>query len=177
MIYVLLVIVVLALGFIWFQQQANRKRLIALGVGILMLGLVFLSDTLVESSREEAVRKIQELADASQARDLDAMFHHISEDFRYKNRVTKAEFRGIAESVMTSGLWSGAAVWDFDRAYASEEGERVIIGFRVKDVEREIQFYCEATFQRDADGELRMVSFLCYDPIDQRSPETLPMLG
>jgi hypothetical protein len=175
---------ILALAFIiafaiWFTQR-TRGALIVTILCALLLGAVIACDVLVESPREQAVRRVQAMATAATARDANAFVEHVSQSFSY---------RGAGrEKIRTANVWNlireynaRVAVWGF------EKGNVVTITAN----EFEMPFFCKgeaaaaggrpfvalvkATFVRDSDGAYRLKTMRFFQAIgDNKIEETPP---
>ena len=81
-LYILLGTAAIILAAVWARFRTTKLLTAFAGVAGLLL-LLFLIDRFVESPREQAVRKMKELAAATQSRRMDEAFRHISESFNY----------------------------------------------------------------------------------------------
>ena len=164
-VYLVLIGAVLVTGVVFARYQ-DRKRLRPLGVALGLLLLVYLLDSLFESPREEAVRKVQAMADAATAADPNRFIEHVSPSFSYRG--------AKREKLKTSAAWDHIranhvriAVWDFSRdAFEQVSDTEVEIGFYAKAQVPSggaMVRYIKARFVRDPDGQYRVKTFGFYD--------------
>src|SRR5438046_2655014 len=81
--YAIVAIMVAALAGIYLRSR-KRKDLYPLIGGVAVLIAVIAIDRFIESPREAAMRKMQEMSAASANRKWDDAFRNISESFSYK---------------------------------------------------------------------------------------------
>jgi hypothetical protein len=149
--------------------------LVILGV-VFALGLAwYLLDHLVETPREQMKRKIGEMARAVEARDIDGIFLHISDRFRFRN-LDKAGFRRFVEGVAGDGGVRKIKVWDFK--FPEQTGK---LEFRTSAegplVMEPNQAYVRAEFVLEEKGQWRLKGFEIFNPVvDSNSPWSLPGL-
>jgi len=164
-VYVVLITLVVFLFVVWWQ---TRKRWWLLGVAVAagLIGLYVLLDRMVETDREQIVRKVQEMAAAVNARNLDALFANISDEFRSPNGKTKEALRSDVESYLSSGTVSTVKVWDIvcvERP--SPENSPVHVFFSAKaEGMRELLADCDATFDFDPQSGWRLQSIRLLQP-------------
>jgi hypothetical protein len=189
-VFVVLAAAALVLFVAWWQ---TRKRYWFYGaVAFLALaGLYFLLDRLVETDREQIVRKIEEMSAGVRERNVDRIFAHVSEQFRLNN-TDRAAFRAFADRAIRTGQVTEVKAWDFhfdDDFRATErrtvrgtpqEAQLARVRFTVKPEGPGITtagFLCRATFIRDPDGQLRLLDFQLFNPlVDQNTPMQIPQL-
>jgi hypothetical protein len=180
--YVILLIVVFGLAAFWLRKK-SRGNLIRLLLGVGVLAAVFLIDRFFESPREEATRKLHEMAQASQDNNWNPFFNNVSDSFKYKSpsgaEFDKQTFRDWATTIAAIPGFKGVIVWDFHRAdFRPIDNDNFKIGFRAKpkDVPNlESEVWIVATFHRDPDGQWRMSGFNCYDRNKQDRNDNPPM--
>jgi hypothetical protein len=181
-VIIVLGITVLALGYGWWQ---TRRRYYAFGAGtaVVLTGaaclLVHFSALLFgESDHQQIERKIREMAAAVKTADLERIFRHISDDFRYRNH-DKSAFRQKADEVMRKRKVDEVVVWDFQRGEITRAQRAARISFMVK-VRGDWQgsdagYLCEAEFVLDRDGQWRMKGFELFNPFrESNQPITVP---
>lgn len=161
---VLGIAVAVALGL--FTRYQDRKRLLwaVLPVGLLV-GL-FLCDVLVESPREEAVRKVRAISTAITDKNVDGFLAHVSDRFDYRGR-KKADLRnpGWLDIARREGVTT--AVWAFDRdrvSYPSPtEVEIVFDGKGQPQAGAPALFHFKTRFVKDPDGQFRLLTFKVFN--------------
>ena len=179
-LYAILVIIVFVLAALWFRNR-TRGNLVRLLIAVCALVGLFLIDHLFESPREEATRKIHEMAEASQTKNWNSMCQNVSDTFKYKDpggtEMDKESFRKWAATVGAMQEFKGILVWDFHRAdFRPIDNDNFKIGFRakLKDVPMR-DSWIVATFHRDPDGQWRMSAFNRYDGVKQDRNDNPPM--
>jgi len=179
-LYAILVVIVFVLAALWFRSR-TRGNLIRLLIAASALLALFVIDRLFESPREEATRKLHEMAEASQQKNWNSMFQNVSDTFKYKDpggtEMDKESFRKWAKLLETMPEFKGVLVWDFNRAdFRPIDNDNFKIGFRakLKDVPMR-DSWIVATFHRDPDGEWRMSSFNRYNGVKQDRNDNPPM--
>jgi hypothetical protein len=187
-VYVSLAAAAIVMLLAW-QQTRKRFCLIGLAAAVGLAGLYFLLDRLVETDREQVERKVQEMAAGVRARDVNAIFNHVSERFSH-NGMGRAQFRQSVEGLLQGGIVDDIEVWEFTfpedfRAPVSLPGqetpaETIRFSFRAKPkggrVINPLDHPCEARFVRDPDGQWRMLDFQVFNPVLTNQPEQIPVL-
>jgi hypothetical protein len=157
-IYIVLGTVVIILAALWVRNR-TRSNLIQLGIGVAFLLAIVLCDTLVESPREQAVRKMKEMAQATRERRMDDAFRHISDTFNY-NGITKTALRERARSAEGQAGFAGVGVSTFERADAKQIDDKTVqIGFEVFAINAPVgegRYYCLGTFKQESGGDYRL---------------------
>jgi hypothetical protein len=178
-VYILLATAAAALLYTGLQWR-KRSLLVAGGIVAALISVYFLLDRLVETGREQARRKLHEIAEAVKARDADRILGHVSERFSSQGR-DHAALRGYVEARLRDRLIDELVIWDItfpDSPAAAADGE-LRVAFRARPHGARLgttpPFLVEATFCRDADGEWRITAFLVFNPIvDSHTPLDLP---
>jgi hypothetical protein len=181
---ILLIAAVLVTGLIWLNRRGRK-----IGIAFLaLLGLtclVFLVDRLFESPREEAVRRVQAMVAAADHHDPDAFVAHVADSVEYRGE-SQVPAKFSRELLRRHAFWSNlrqvnahVAAWDFSRddvTYPSEHS--VEVGFLAKgEVDgKPFPMYFRATFQRQADGQLKLVRLASFDPVNRSKPASVPGL-
>jgi hypothetical protein len=191
-VYVVLAAAAALLLVAWWQTR-KRYWLIGAGAVVGLVGLYFLLDRLVETDREQVVRKVREMAAAVEARNIDGIFVHVSKEFRLGG-LDKDGFRSFAEQAIRLRQVEEVEVWDFDvpPAYRSPHESRVggstrqtlvaQVAFRAKPKGNGpgmegVGYPCEARFVRDPDGQWRLLDFQVFKPVsDTKEPLPIPQL-
>ena len=179
-LYAILVIIVFVLAALWFRSR-TRGNLIRVLIAVSALVGLFLIDQLFESPREEATRKLHEMAQASQEKNWNSLFQNVSDSFKYKGpggaEIDKESFRKWAKTADSLEGFKGVIVWDFHRAdFKPIDNDNFKIGFRAKP--RDVPTFDSwiiATFHHDPDGQWRMSAFNRYDPVKQDRNDNPPM--
>jgi hypothetical protein len=112
-VYVVLAALTVFLLLVWWQTR-KRGWLIGVAIAAALIGLYALLDRLVETDREQIVRKINEMAAAVNARNLDALFENISDEFRSPRGRSKEELRNEIKGYINLRIVENVKVWDFD---------------------------------------------------------------
>jgi hypothetical protein len=167
-LYVILIVVAAVTGMMWSRNRSRSNR-INFGIAAAALLALFLIDWFVESPREEAARRVQEMAAlASNPPNPDQFVEHVSASFIYNGKDREAVRHSGAwglvrqhnAQVTVSGLGKGD---DFTQHSESE----VEIGFyakaQVPSGERLLR-YIKARFVRDPDGAWRVKTMKFYSP-------------
>lgn len=180
-LYLILVGFVVVSGAIAARKQ-DRRSLAVFGVACALLLVVFLLDRTGESPREEAVRRVQELARAADTRNRDEFISHVADRVEFPNAsppVTKSR-----EQIKNSPFWDllrahnvHVAVWDFSRDDVREiDANTVEVGFLGKGEAEGKQFpvYLRATFARQPDGKFRLTKIATFHPTNHAEPLAVP---
>jgi hypothetical protein len=178
-VYIVLGGVGLLLTLAWWRtrKQVYLKRLI-LPIGL--AAIYALISHFVETPKQEITRKLKEMADGVMHNELDKAFAHISEDFRVGGS-NKNGFRKRAEELKSAFGVTEMIVWDIDVTELDEDKGRASATLAVKTLgsyrgSGSLYFNGRAEFQRDTDGQWRLLSFQLFHPfIDTSSPLPLPL--
>lgn len=171
------IVAVIALGL--FVRYQDRKRLLWAAIPVALLVALFVCDSLVESPREEAVRKVRAISDAITAKNVDAFLAHISDRFDYKGK-KKADLRnpGWLDIARREGITT--VVWEFDRAgvrYPSPtEVEVVFDGRGQAQNGPPMPYHFRTRFVKDPDGQFRLQTFKVFNIAkkEQGGEENIP---
>jgi MYXO-CTERM domain-containing protein len=112
-LYGVLLVAALVLGMIALRRQ-RRSDVINFAVPAAALLAVFLIDRFVESPRESIVRVLREMEAASQNKDYDGAFKHISDDFKYQS-TDKRGLREKAQALQALSQVEGIKITNADR--------------------------------------------------------------
>jgi len=164
-VYAVLVALTVFLLLAWGQM---RKRWLLAGAGfaVVLIGLYILLDKLVETDREQIVRKLMEMAAAVNAHNLDAAFVHISDQFRSQGGKTKRELRAAAQAHLDRRDVESVQVWDIfiEGRPAREQGEvHVFFSAKARN-SREFLTDCDAIFEFRPGHGWQMKSFRLLKP-------------
>lgn len=179
-LYLVLAAAEVVLLALWWRTRKRWYAVAAAGVATIAL-LLFILDWAVESDREQVKRKLHEMAAAVAAGHMDAIFSHISRDFRYGS-VGKSEFRQFCDANRRSRNVSRMAVWDiqFGDVYRTDRRAEVEFRFKVEGnwSAGEATFDSKSEFRLDSDAQWRLRTFKVYNPIvDKNQPLSVPGLG
>lgn len=164
------------------KDNSQRTKMILLGISVLMVLLMlglFVADRMIESDREQIVRKLEEMSAGVRDRNLDRTFNHVSSSFRLGG-ADKARLRSAGESAQQRGDVTEIPFWDIDIESIDKETGKAIVNFRFKVIGNRIsenQFICEATFTRDPDGEWRLQTFRVFPPTGKKDEYQVPGLN
>jgi hypothetical protein len=167
-VYLFLAAVAVSLVYLWTQTR-KRYFLYGVGVTVLLAGLYFLLDKAVETDREQIVHKTEAMAAAVKAKDIRALFEHVSDQFRSPAGKDKQQSQISAQKLISSGEVTEVTVWGF---HFDDDGSRErrsrVVAFQVKaegslmGVTRGVPFTCEATFDFDAQHGWRLKGFKLF---------------
>jgi hypothetical protein len=181
--YLLLATVAAGVAFYWYRTQTRQSARIAAGV-IGVVGAWLAAAWVLESPREEAVRRVGEMVAAANEFQPARISPHVSERFQYRGE-TKKSFEAAHTWDLARQHAVRVAVWDFDRAYVERpDPDTLSIGFMLK-VDGEAHghpfqggFYVKAPFVRDPDGAWRLQSFTLYaDPLKKANGDVFILPG
>jgi hypothetical protein len=164
-VYAVLAALTVFLLLVWWQM---RKRWLLGGVvfAAALVGLYALLDKVVETDREQIVRKIKEMAAAASARNLNAAFAHISDQFLSRGGNTKSQLRNIAQMHLDSRQVESVQVWDIQiEGQPSREQGEVHVFFSAKTHgSQEFLSDCDAVFTFHPEHGWQMRSFRLLKP-------------
>jgi hypothetical protein len=158
-IYALLIIVVIALGYIYWQTRHRGWLYGMLGVFVL-IGVYALLDRLVETDRELLERKIKTMAADLQGHNLNAFFDNLDDNFHSFGK-DKDGLRAFANGKIIEV--SDVRVRNFDFQTRPERGKEFTglrFMFKINGVGvDERPFDCEPVFEFDRDKGWRVMRF------------------
>ncbi|HVK12570.1 MAG TPA: hypothetical protein VM597_27725 [Gemmataceae bacterium] len=171
-LYLLLGAIVIVLGLIALRRQ-KRSDLINLGIGALVLLVVFLIDRTTDSPREAVGEVVTDMARAAEKSDYDAVFQHMSESFDYKGKDKKAA-RQAAE-MSKSYFPEGIRIWGVSRERFKE------IDASTAEQEFDAQFVsgpqtrhrCVGVFKKEGDA-WKLKTFRLYSVVGNTDQEVTP---
>jgi hypothetical protein len=150
---------------VWWQI---RKFLFLLAVALVVaaIGLYALLDRVVETDREQLVRKVNELAAAVNARNVDALFENVSDNFRSARGEDKQRFRETVANYIQGGMVGNVRVWDIVcEGTPSRNHSPAHVVFSAKaESGRELLADCDTTFEYDAQHGWRLRSLRLLKP-------------
>jgi hypothetical protein len=170
---VILVLGVIALGLlVGYWMTRKRAFLFGLGVAAGLAVLAWLIAFLIVTDNEQIQMNLQAMARGVSARDTEAIFKHVAQDFRIAG-TDKAGLKALADRVLHDGELTEVVMWDFDRAEITPSGSSAKITFMVKPKgnrnPQDTFWRCNATFVREADGKWRLKDFELRDPVNNQS--------
>jgi hypothetical protein len=183
-VYLLLGGLLVVTGAIAAQYQ-DRRSALPFGIAFFLILLVFLLDRFSESPREEAVRRVNMMALAADAKNPDAFVAHVAEQVTIQTEQNKTK-TVTRDELKKSQFWNvlrqfdvHVAVWDFSRDDVKDFGNGTVeIGFMAKgEVRTEgkpIMTYVRATFTRQNDGSMKMTAFRSYHPTNHDEVFPIP---
>jgi hypothetical protein len=179
-VYALLAAVLAALLVIWWRTRKRNLLIAAAAVAALILGY-FLLDRFVESDSERMIRKVNEIAAAVSANDLNVAFQNVSERFD-RAGVDKSQFRDFCQRMKNGGNVGTVKVWDLEAGDISRPAGTGTVAFRFKVTgnwgESPPNYMARAFFVLDGDGKWRLKSFEIYDALNQSTtPVAIPGWG
>lgn len=164
-VYAVLAALVVFLLLAWWQMR-KRWLLGSVVLAVALIGLYALLDKVVETDREQIVRKLKEMVAAVSARNLDAAFAHISDQFRSHRGLTKRELRDIARMQLDNRNVESVQVWDIqiDGRPERERGEVRVFFSAKTHGSQEFLTDCDAAFTFDPEHGWQMRSFRLLKP-------------
>jgi len=176
-LYAILASVGLVCVAVWWRTRRRKYAVVAVAAAVAILTLSVL-DRVIESDREQMIRKVQEIADGVRARDFQNIFKHVSEDFR-RGAFDKAQFRHFAQEVSHSQNVTEFQAWGFVPGDVSRQKRRGNLEFLFKirgnwSAGNEY-FLAKTVWHLDSDGEWRLQTFDVFNPYsDTKSPQQIP---
>jgi hypothetical protein len=165
-VYVVLAALAAFLFVVWWQRR-KRWCLIAVAILAALIGLYALLDKVVETDREQIVRKVQEMAAAVNARNLDALFVHISDQFRSRGGKSKDELRSEIKGYLDSQFIEKVKVWDIvceERPSRDKATVRVFFSAKAEGARDLPHTACDAVFDFTGD-DWRLQSIRLLNPL------------
>lgn len=165
-LYLILIVAAVIAGAVCAKYQTRKTFLIFLAVAALLLTL-FLVDTFAESPREEAVRRVQAMAQAATEMKPEAFLEHVSTRFE-KNGKTRNDLRTSPAWELIRQYQAKITVWDFNRDGIEWSGDDEFdLAFLCKGEAKDggmVMRYCKARFIRENDGSWKLKSIRFYNP-------------
>jgi hypothetical protein len=159
------------------QPWARTLGRALLGVGglLLLLALAWLvAGFFIESPREEAVRRVNDMANAVTENNWAKFSENVSDSFEAKGR-KKADLKGVFDQ---GGAYNLRAVaWDFAPTDQPLTVTEVVIQFEGKATAatgEPLMRHFEATFVKDPDGKFRMKTYKAFDFVQKNQPVDVP---
>lgn len=167
-------VMALVLGGLWLRYR--RKLLLAAAALLLVLLAVWVALGLIyESPREEAVRRVSDMAAAVTAKDWAKFGENVSESFEAKGR-KKADLKKVFDQGVAYNL--RATAWDFAPTDPPRMTDtEVVIQFEGKaelPTGEPLLRHFEATFVKDPDGKFRLKTYKAFDYVQKNQPADVP---
>jgi hypothetical protein len=175
-VYCLIGVVAAMLFLVWWRTRKRNVLLAASGVAALAVAY-FVLGQFVQTPRKQIERHLkEEIPAAVKAHDADAIFKHITADFKFRGS-DRAAFRGLVEMGLKSGFINELVIYDID--FPSGGDSRTIpVEFMAKAKpgfsDANPAYPVRATFVREPDGQWRMKGCEVYDPVATNQPLSLP---
>jgi hypothetical protein len=147
---------------LWVNDR-KRHWLMLLSVPLLLAGVYFALDRLVETRREQIGRKLQEMAGAVERGDAARIAAHLSPTFRY-GAEDREGFRRFAEEFLRERRVHSLVVWD--TSVPDDRVQQVTLkakphGGMATGAE---YFFVKTRWAQDADGQWRLAGFTVHNP-------------
>ncbi len=151
------------------------RTLLAVGVLLLLLMLgCLIAGFMIESPREEAVRRVNDMANAMTEKNWSKFSENVSDSFEAKGR-KKADLKGVFDQGAAYNL--RAVAWDFAPTDQPQSDTEVVIQFEGKATAatgEPLMRHFEATFVKDPDGKFRMKTYKAFDFVQKNQPVDVP---
>jgi hypothetical protein len=163
--YFVLGVAALALAAGWWR---SRERIYLIGLAIVggLLALVVVLYFLIDCDAKRIHRKIDAMAAAVAARDVDRVFAQISDRF-HLGSTDKAQFQDRVAAYIASGEIQEIRVWDYKPVEISRATGDALVQLKVKGrgAATRGEFYnCRSRFVLDPDGQWRLQTFELFLP-------------
>jgi hypothetical protein len=160
------------------KSLSSKTKLLAIaGIGLVLLLALGLCDYFFESDREQVVRKLKEMSEGVQHRDLNHVFRNVSDSFQVGS-TDKAKLRSLAESAQNSGQVTNLKIWEVQLKPIEPGANNATVEFLFKvegSFNNDAFYRCKTIFVKDPDGQWRLQSFQVFNPIvDQNQPMNVP---
>lgn len=151
------------------------RALLAVGVLLLLLMLGWLiAGFFIESPREEAVRRVNDMANAVTEKNWAKFSENVSDSFEAKGW-KKADLKGAFDQGAAYNL--RAVAWDFAPTDQPPTDTEVVIQFEGKATAatgEPLMRHFEATFVKDPDGKFRMKRYQAFDFVQKTQKVDVP---
>jgi hypothetical protein len=160
-LYAILAVAVLVTGVIAAKRQ-KRSDLINFGIAAAALLALYLIDQAYESPRESIVGVLKGIETASQSKDYDAAFSHVSDDFKYQS-LNKPDLRERARALQALSQVEGIKIVGVDRkGFAQKDESTAEQSFTVMPLGvpgNTYQYDCVGTFRKE-NGRWRLIAIV-----------------
>ena len=172
--FYLILIAFFVIALVIAGKNQDRRSFQTLGIATVALAGIFLIDFMVESPREQAVRKIEEISAAINERNTEKMLEHVSESFEYKGK-KKPDLAQAIDLARREDV--NTATWEFNRDRVVAGAADIEIAFDAKAENRRGQPFMahfRARFVKDPDGQYRLQTFKVYNIVQKDSEQDIP---
>jgi len=177
-VYLILFAFVLVTGAMAARNQ-DRSSLVRCGLAIAVLLIVYLLDRTNESPYEQAVRRINAMAQAADSKNPDAFVEHVADSVEYRGsdrptRLTKAELKASPFWDLLRHNSVRVAVWNFEKDPEKQTDDAIDIRFGAKGESGGTLVLLDmvATFRKQPDGTWKLEGFASYK---HQSKELFPI--
>jgi hypothetical protein len=174
-IYLILGIVALGLGFVWWNGR-KKQVLVALLVVVGLAALTWLLSLFVVTDSQRLRQIIVEMAGGVEDGKPDVVFKHFARTFHH-DPMGRADFIARAERIIRKRRVQELHVWDFDFEELSRPNGRAVVAFRVR-VASDFGdgFYLFRTRFVLEDNDWRLEDFQIFNPVvNTNQPLQIPM--
>jgi hypothetical protein len=172
--FYLVLIAFFVIALVLAGKNQDRRSFKTLGIATVAIAAVFLIDYFVESPREQAVRKIEEISAALNERSAERMLANVSDSFDYKGK-KKADLAQAVELAERHGVRT--ATWEFNRDRVVAGASDIEIAFEAKAEGSRVgpfMAHFRARFVKDPDGQYRLQSFKVFDYVQKDKETEIP---
>ena len=158
----------------WSRRDRHALKAVAAVAGVVLL--YFLLDVLHETPREKVEATIKEMADAASKHDLDRLFRHVSDNFKYQSSDKKA-FRDRVRSALERYDVKNVRVKDLRFLNMDVDAGRMTVrvaGTASTNQEWSMALPCELDFVREGDAEWQMRAIRFYNPVLNAEEWSIP---
>jgi hypothetical protein len=153
---------------LWWRSRKPRWLYGACGV-LALIGVYFLLGRFVDTDKKQLERTIETMADAVRAHNVEAIFDHVSDQFRSPQGKSKDEFREFTRQRINGVRSFTVRHVDFPEGVSRSRGEaRVVFLVNVDEPSvaqaRDLSFRCEAVYDFDARRGWRLKGFRLFSP-------------
>lgn len=166
-LYLVLLAIAVVTGALAARNQ-DRRSLIRFAIALAILLALYLLDKTNESPYEEAVRRVQAMAQATDAKNPDAFVEHMADTIEYRGtntptRITKQEFRGHPFWAMLRHNDVRVAVWNFSLP-EEQPGDGIEVKFSAKGESggTPVLMDIRAVFRKQPDGTWKLSGFTSH---------------
>lgn len=166
-LYLVLLAIAVVTGALAARNQ-DRRSLIRFAVALAVLLAFYLIDKTNESPYEEAVRRVQAMAQAADAKNPEAFVEHMADSIEYRGsgnptRITNQEFRTHPFWAMLRHNDVRVAVWNFSLPEDQPaDGLEVKFSAKGESGGSPAMMDIRAQFRKQQDGAWKLAGFTSY---------------